>query len=159
VNSPVFVLDTHAIVWFTKGSLHQIGSTAFFSMSHYRARIVVPSYAFTEIQQKFNYKMDGKRESMRIPPTPLLRLISICSNVRILPRGPATLAWEFKLLRDKLSNGISDQDIPIAATTMVTRDYYDGPVGLITRDGSLSKWASSVGIPIVWSGRKATIGR
>lgn len=158
MNSPVFVLDTHALVWFTKGILHQIGATALFSMSQYRARIVVPSYAFTEIQIKFTHKMDGKSNSMRLPPTPLLRLMSKCSNVRILPRGPATLAWEFKLSREKLSNGISDQDIPIAAATMVTRDYYDGQVGLITRDGSLSKWGSSVGIPIIWSGSKSTIG-
>jgi hypothetical protein len=151
MNPLVVVLDTHALVWFAKSSVPLLGSEAFSAMFQYRSRIVIPSYAFTEIQLKFTPKMDSKKNNMRVPPTPLLRLVSNCSNVRILPRGPATLAWEFKLMRDKSRNGISDQDIPIAAASMVARDYYDGPIGLITKDRILEKWASSMGISIIWT--------
>ena len=155
MNFPVFVIDTHALVWFSKGNVSLLGSGAARAMLQFRARIVVPSFAFTEIQLKFSPKMDSKKNSMRVPPTPLLRLVSNCSNVRILPRGPATLAWEAKLMRNRLTNGIPDQDIPIAAASMVARDYYEGPIALITKDGPLAKWAPSAGISIVWSRHSA----
>lgn len=153
MNAPLFVVDTHALVWFVKGRVLQLGLNSFVSMIHPRARIVIPSHAFTEVQQKFTHKMDSKKDSMRVPPTPLLRLANKCSNVRILPSGPTSLAWEFRLKRDKRTNGISDQDIAIAAAVMVTRQHYNGPVALITKDGPLAKWASSAGVPVIWNQR------
>jgi hypothetical protein len=151
MNAPLYVIDTHALVRYVKGSVSQLGMHSFVSMSHPRARIVIPSYVFTEVQQQFTSKMDGKKNRMRVPPTPLLWLASKCSNVRILPRGPASLAWEFRLKRDQRTNGIPDQDIPIAAAVMVARQHYGGAVALITRDGLLVKWASSAGVPIIWN--------
>jgi hypothetical protein len=151
MNPPLFVIDTHALVWFVKGRVLQLQLHSFVSMIHPRARIVIPSHAFTEVQQKFTSKMDSKKNSIRVPPTPLLRLVGKCSNVRILPNDPTSLAWEFRLKRDNRTNGIADQDIPIAAAVMVVRQHYDGPVALITKDGPLVKWASSAGVPVIWN--------
>ena len=153
MNSPVYVLDTHALVWYVKGRMSQFGLNAFISMIHPRARIVIPAYALIEVQQKFTPKMDGKKNSMRIPPTPLLRLLCKCSNVRILPRGPETLAWEFRLKHTNRTNHIDDQDIAIAAAVLVVRQHCEEPVALVTNDGSLVKWASSAGVPIIWNHR------
>jgi len=149
MNPPLFVVDTHALVWFVKGCVLQLRSNSFVSMIHPRARIVIPSYAFTEVQREFTPKMG--RNNMRVPPTPLLRLVSKCSNVRILPSDPALLAWEFRLKRNNRANGIPDQDIAIAAAVMVAREHYEGPVALITKDGPLVKWALSAGVPVIWN--------
>jgi PIN domain len=150
MNPPLFVVDTHALVWFVKGRGLQLGLNSFISMIHPRARIVIPSHVFTEVQQNFTHKMASRQNSMRVPPTPLLRLTTKCSNVRILPIGPATLAWEFRLRRHMRTNGISDQDIAIAAAVMASRQHYNGIVALITKDGSLANWALSARVPVVW---------
>ena len=150
MNPPVFVVDTHALVWFSKGHFRLFGPKALSVMLSNHTRIVIPSFAFIEVQYKFSPKMDGKKNSMRVPPTPLLRLVCNCKNVRILPRSPAVLSWEFKLARGKSSNGISDQDIPIAAATIVARECYEGQVSLITKDGTLKQWATSEGISVIW---------
>jgi hypothetical protein len=146
----LLVVDTHALIWFVKGSVLPLGLNSFVSMIHPRARIVIPLHALTEVQQKFTPKMDSKKSSVRVPPTALLRLLNKCTNVRILPRGSVSLAWEFRLKRDKRTIGIPDQDIAIAAAVMVARQHYDGPVALITKDGPLTKWASSAGVPVIW---------
>lgn len=151
MNPPLFVIDTHALVWFVKGRGPQLGLHALVSMVHPRARIVIPSHALAEVQQMFTPKMAGKKSSIRIPPTALLRLLSNCLNARVLPNGPASLAWEFRLRQARRTNGIPDQDIPIAAAVMVARQCADGDVALITRDGALVKWASSVGVPVIWN--------
>jgi hypothetical protein len=148
---PLFVIDTHALIWFIKGKGRQLGLNAFVLMIHPRSRIVIPAYALMEVQRKFTAKMDSKKTSMRVPPTALLRLVSKCSNVRILPNCLASLAWEFRIKRDKSAIGIPDQDIPIAAAVMVSRQQYSGPVALITNDGPLEKWAFSVGVPVIWN--------
>jgi hypothetical protein len=150
---PIYVIDTHALVWFVKGRLAQFGLNAFVSMIHPRARLVIPSHAFTEVQQKFTPKLDSRKNNMRVPPTPLLRLVSKCSNVKILPRGPASLAWEFRLKRADRTHSLDDQDIAIAAAVLVARQYYEGPVALITYDGPLTEWASSAGVPVIWNQR------
>jgi rRNA-processing protein FCF1 len=153
MNPPLFVIDTHALVWFVKGRVVQLGANSLVSMIHPRARIAIPSHVLTEIQQKFNPKMDGKKSSIRIPPTSLLRLAIKCSNVRILASDPVSLAWEFKLRRDTRANGIPDQDIAIAAAVMVALTHYDGPIVLVTKDGPLATWASSVRVPVIWNQR------
>jgi len=43
--SPIYVLDTHALVWFTKGHAHKLGLNALLAMLSPRARVVIPSYA------------------------------------------------------------------------------------------------------------------
>jgi rRNA-processing protein FCF1 len=147
----LFVLDTHVLVWFVKGKTRLIGLQALFVLSYPRARIVIPTYVFQEVQRKFGPSMDGKNGSMRLPPSALLRLVCRCSNIRVLSADPQFIACEFRLKRDIRSNRIPDQDIPIAAALMTSRDVYDGPVALISNDGPLVKWAMSAGIPTIWS--------
>jgi rRNA-processing protein FCF1 len=153
MTSSVYVLDTHALIWFVKGTISQFGFDAFVSLIHPRARIVIPAHVFVEAEQKFTPKMASKKTAIRLPPTPLLRLVSKASNVRILPRGPTALAYEFRLRRNIRVTAIDHQDIPIAAAVLACREHYRGPVALITNDGELTKWAISMDVPVIWNRR------
>jgi len=124
---PVFVLDTHALVWFTRGQAHRLGLNALLAMLSPRAQIVVPAYAFEEISLRFGPKLQMAKDPA-IPPTALLRLVRRCSNVRILGRDAAVTAREIQLRSNQHQNRIDIQDIPIAAAVLVVRDYYNGPV-------------------------------
>lgn len=150
MKPPLYVIDTHVLAWFAKGWFLRLGSNAFVVMIHPRARIIIPSYALMEIERRFAPRKICDKNSIRVPPTALLRLINKCSNARILPNSPAVLASEFRLRREKRTNWIPDQDIPIAAAVMFARQHYDGPVALITKDGPLTKWAQSQTIPVLW---------
>lgn len=149
LSACALVLDTHVLVWYAKGSTHQLGPRTLKALKASSAKIVIPAYALIEIQRGFNHKMDTKRDGMRLPPTPLLRLLCNCPNVRILPRGKASLAWEFRLSHET-GKAISQQDIPIAAAAMVCRDYYQGPIALVTQDGLLCKWSKTAGIQTIY---------
>lgn len=154
VRGTVYVVDTHALVWFIKGD-SQLGLAALLAMLSERAQIVVPTFVLQEISQKFGPNMRGPKD-MHIPPTPVLRLLGKCANVRMLDRGAVVLAKEFQLKRDRRLNGVPASDTAIAAAALVVREYYDGEVCLITADGSLTKWASKLGIGIVWKQRIST---
>lgn len=148
----IYVVDTQALVWFTKGLPRVMGLNAYVALTHPRARIVIPSYVLEEIQRKFEPRTKSNK-TIKIPPTALLRLLYQCSNVRILPRGGALLAREFRLQQKarKGSEVVSAQDIPIAAAVLTVRDYYDGPIVLVTADGKLRRWSLANGVPVVWN--------
>jgi rRNA-processing protein FCF1 len=150
MKPPAYVVDTQTLVWFAKGLVGNLGLNAFVALIHPRARVLVPSYVLEEIQRKFARKVNSNRE-IKIPPTALLRVLLHCSNARILPRGEAVLAREFKLQTNvaKRAEVVSSQDIPIAAAVLVVRDFYPGPVVLITSDRGLRKWAASIGVPVL----------
>jgi len=149
---PVFVLDTHALIWFAKGQAHRLGLNALLAMLSPRAQIVVPSYALEETSLSFGPKLQlGKDPG--IPPAALLRLLQKCLNAKILDRGAALIAREIQLRSSRHQNGIDNQDIPIAAAVLVVRDYYRGPVLLVTCDQRLKRWAASAGITVVWNQR------
>ena len=145
MKAPAYVLDTHVLVWFAKGHAHKLGLNSLMALLGRRARIVVPSYALEEVQRQFSPSMRAGKD-MLVPPTPLLRLILKCLNARVLPRGPALLAEEFRL--HKRHSSIPVQDIPIAAAVLVAKKYYDGPVLLATCDRELKRWAGNMGIPV-----------
>jgi predicted nucleic acid-binding protein len=152
---PVYVIDTQALVRFTKGFSTQIGREALSAMLSPKSRIVVPTYVLQEVAWQFGPRMSAPKNIL-IPPTALLRLLRQCANVRLLDRGSVVLAREFQLRRENRFTGIPDQDVPIAAAAVVVREYYAGPVFLITCDRALKKWAPTAGINIVWnnSGRQ-----
>ena len=152
MSEPVFVLDTHALIWFVKGYAHRLGLNALLAMLSPRARVVVPSYAFEEISVRFGPKLQLAKDPA-IPPAALLRLVKKCSNVRVLDRGAALIAREIQLRSGQHQNGIDSQDIPIAAAVLVVRDYYRGTVVLVTSDHRLKRWASNIGITVVWNQR------
>ncbi len=147
--NPVYVLDTHAVIWFAKGRVDKFGKSAFVAMLSPRARLVIPSYAFEEIQRDFGPSMKLGKDPV-IPPSAILRLVRKCSNVKVLDRGIAVLAREFQLKTNERQNRIDHQDIPIAAAVLVVREYYQGPVVLVTCDPRLKTWAASVGITVIW---------
>jgi hypothetical protein len=148
--SPVYVLDTQCLVWFVKGHARKLGLNALLAIQSPHARIVIPSYALEEIQRKFNPKMQSSKDAIRIPPTALLRVVTECSNVRVLARGSAVLAREFQLKNGQRQNGIPDQDIAIAAAVLVVKQYYNGPVLLLTSDRRFRAWAGGNGITVQW---------
>jgi hypothetical protein len=95
----VYILDTNSVVFWGKGLSSSRKTLQ--ALSDPLARLVVPSYVFEEIQRDFTTRLFKLRDhAMKIPPSPLLRLVLHCSNVRILPRGPATLALEFRLAQE-----------------------------------------------------------
>lgn len=151
MNSPLYVLDTQALVRFLKGLRRRLGSNAFKKMNDPRARIVVPSYALEEIQAKFARTVSKTSSEINIPPTACLRLLLHCSNARVFPRGPAVLAEEF-LLRDRTRrrSPLERQDIPVAATVLALRRGYKGTVWLVTCDHRLKSWAVAERISVVW---------
>jgi hypothetical protein len=150
--NPVYVLDTCAVVWFAKGQESRLGKNALLAMLNPRARVIIPSYVLEEIQRGFGPSMKlGKHPA--IPPTAILRLVGKCSNVKVLDRGSAVLAQEFQLETNERQNRIDHQDIPIAAAVLVVREYYKGPVMLVTYDPRLKAWAAGVGITVLWNQR------
>ncbi len=153
VNPPVYVIDTHILAWFVQGLFRKLSHcrAAVWTLINPRTRIVIPSYALEEVRNKFPYlNMRKNNNNIAIPPTALLRLLQLCSNAKILPRGEAILAKEFSLtmmLHHRRIN-IDAQDIPIAAAVLVAKDYYKGPIVLITSDTKLERWALSAGVSV-----------
>ncbi len=150
---PIYVMDTHTLVWFAKGHAQRLGVNSLLVLIHPRARLVVPIYALEEIERRFTPRINSPNY-INIPPTALLRLLHHCANVRILPRGSACLAKEFQLrhLVQMHIENIPSQDIPIAAAVLVVRDYHHGRVVLLTSDGKLKAWATRIGVSVITSG-------
>ena len=147
----VYVVDTHALVWFLRGEVHKMGLSALFCMLHPRLRLIVPSYALEEVHRKFGPTMQAGE--ILVPPSALLRLLLKCSNVRILNRGAAVLAREFQLKRQQRTNRIPDQDIPIAASVLAVQQHYEGKTVLLSGDSALKSWGVLNGITVIWNQR------
>jgi rRNA-processing protein FCF1 len=147
MRPPVYVIDTNALVWFAKGLVGKFNLNAFVALIHPRARVVVPSYVLEEIGQKFR-PFGNNNNSIKIPPSALLRTLVQCSNAKLLPRGAAVQATEFRLMSrvNRRLEEIDKQDIPIAAATLVVQECCGDPVVLITSDGKLIRWASTNGV-------------
>jgi rRNA-processing protein FCF1 len=146
----IHILDTNAVVFWGKGGSSTQKTIK--ALSDPQARLVIPSYVFEEIHIDFRKRLVNQNNgAIRIPPSPLLRLVKHCSNVRILPRGAAVLAWEFRLWNEnnKRKIGISNQDIPIAAAVNAVRDCDAWTVVLVTSDGELRRWAMQNGVDVI----------
>jgi len=136
--SPLYLLDTNALVHYLKGNVLRLGWGTFATLSARDSRLVVPSYALEEIQFKFARDTRSSRREINIPPTPCLKVLLTRSNVRVLARGPAVLDEEFRLRTPKPVLDI--QDIPIAAAALAIRRHY-GTLCLVTSDQELRSWA------------------
>ena len=152
MKSAAHVLDTQTLVWFAMGLLPKLSRSVFQRLTDESVRIVVPSYVLQEIQIKFPSAV-RRLNDIPIAPTALLRILHQCSNARILSRGEAMLAREFKLdrMRRERQIDIDVQDIPIAAAVLVVRDYHSGPTILVTSDQKLGKWALAIKLSVMWS--------
>ena len=146
MTSPLFLLDTHAVVHYLKGNLLRLGWRTFEALSGQRCRIVVPIFALEEIRYKFARDTGSAKREINIPPTPCLKVLLTRSNVRVLPRGPTVLAEEFRMRTPKPI--IDVQDIPIAAAALAVRKRCD-ILYFVTSDQTLRSWAVQNGILIL----------
>lgn len=146
MTSPLYLLDTHAVVYYLKGNVLRLGWRTFEAISARESRIVVPSYALEEIQNKFVRDTRSARLEINIPPTPCLKVLLTRSNLRVLTRGPTVLAEEFRLRTPKPI--VDVQDIPIAAAALVVRKLL-GTLCLVTSDRKLRRWAVENGMRVI----------
>lgn len=148
-SATVYVLDTQTLVWFLKGNVHLLGPNRGSALKHPRARIVVPLYALEEMRTKF-IRPKVNKDAIRIPPTPCLRLLLKCSNVRVLSTGPAMFAEAsvFHELNGEQTE-VTKQDVPIAAAALVVHRRHLGVTCLVTRDKSLRTWARRSGLQVL----------
>ena len=92
-------------------------------------------------------KLRDTDDAPRIPPTPCLRLLLRCSNVRVFPRGPGVMAEELGLWRLYRDGPISHQDVQICATALAIQRATRLQVALVTCDKQIRKWGK---VPVLW---------
>ncbi len=113
-------------------------------------------FLLVDAQGSCKLQQDARRAAKTWNPEPSYTVVaSFWSPIRPceLPRGVALLAREFQLHQSarKSRDAVPTQDIPIAAAVLVVRDYYKGPVVLMTSDSKLKKWSLAIGVPVVWN--------
>ena len=148
----LYVLDTHAIVWFLKRN-KCIGAQALRIMLNSQSRLVVPAYIIDEIRLKsLTDNPQFRRDRIGLPPATVLRLIMTSHNIKDFPRSPAVLVEELRLQRavQLRRQTLDKQDIPICATALAIQKALSGSMSviLITKDAGIRRWAQ---IPIVWN--------
>jgi hypothetical protein len=140
---PIYVVDTHALVWYLEGRLTALGKQALSVLSRPTSRLVVPIHCFEEIRLKFFPKESGAK-MIRVPPSAALRVVAHTTNIRIFPRGAGVLAEENRLRKLKL---ISDQDLPICATAIAIAKATSVDVFVLSKDGQMKR---SGLVQLVW---------
>lgn len=151
-HSQIYVLDTHALVWFLKRD-RKIGQRALKIMLSSQSRLVVPIYLIEEIRLKsLNDNPKHHNQRIGLPPATVLRILTNSQNIKIFPKSPAVAIEEENLYRAVMLRRYSlpKQDIPICATALaIKRALADSAkIFLITQDAGIRKWGQ---IPIVWN--------
>jgi len=149
---PIYVLDTHALVWFLKRD-RRVGPKALKIMLSSQSRLVVPAYIIDEIRLKsLTDNPQYRSDRIGLPPATVLRLVVTSHNIKVFPRSPAVLVEELRLQRavQLRRQTIDKQDIPICATVLAIQKALSGSnsIFLITKDTRIRQWAQ---IPIVWN--------
>ena len=148
-GDPIYVIDTHALVWFLKRN-QPLGRRALRIMLDSKSCLVVPIFAFEEIEQK-SIRFNNRSDQIGIPPGTALRIVMGSSNIKVFPKSPA-VAFEILRLERAVNSkkeNLAKQDFPICATAMAIRKAVHGHslVYIISRDSRLRKWGR---IPIIW---------
>ena len=151
-HSQIYVLDTHALVWFLKRD-RAIGQRALKIMLSNQSRLVVPIYLIEEIRLKsLNDNPKHRNQRIGLPPATVLRILTKSQNIKVFPRSPAVVFEEEKLYRAVMlrRQNLHKQDIPICATALAIKRALTGSaeVFLITRDAVIRQWGQ---IPIIWN--------
>lgn len=149
---PIYVLDTHALVWFLKRN-RNIGSRALEVLLASRSQLVAPIYLIDEIRLKsLNGGAVYKNDRIALPPATVLRVLLSSHNIKVFPRSPAVVFEEEKLNRAIRFRQLEldKQDVPICATALAIQNVVAGgvPVNLITNDSKIRKWGK---IPLIWN--------
>ncbi|MBS3909188.1 MAG: PIN domain-containing protein [Actinobacteria bacterium] len=115
----IYVIDTHALVWFIEGSKN-LGREAREIMRAAESSIVVPTIVLAEIKHLYNKK--------RIASvfTEVRELLDDDERVTIYPLDDTTL--------DYLPEGLEIHDAIICATCLALQDSLEEEVILITKD-------------------------
>ncbi len=146
---PIYVLDTHALVWFLKRN-KPLGRRALSIMLDCNSQLVAPIFVFEEIAQK-SIRSDYRSDRVGIPPGTALRVVLGSSNIKVLPKSPAVALEIMRLERAVNSKKeiLPKQDIPICATALAITKALRGhsQVFLISRDSGIRKWGR---IPMIW---------
>jgi predicted nucleic acid-binding protein len=147
----IYVLDTHALVWFLKRD-RPIGKKALTILLNRKSRLVIPIYAFEEIGMKSVRNSSANRpDRIGIPPATALRAVTGSINIKIFPKSPAVLLEEERLRREvRLRKAFLDaQDLPICATALAIQKAFAGTavVYLLSKDADILKWGR---VPTVW---------
>jgi len=146
----LYVLDTHALVWFLKRNT-SIGRKALTIMLSGKSCLVVPIYLIDEIRHKSLNNNETTRPLIGLPPSTVLRLICGARNIVVFPRSPGVVIEEERLRRAvtyrKLS--LDRSDIPICATAIAIQKANSSVhVFLLSKDGRIRKCAD---IPTIWN--------
>lgn len=151
-STSVYVLDTHALVWFLKRD-RPIGVTALKILLSRSARLVVPIYVFDEIRMKsLGNTSSYKPDRIGIPPATALRVIARASNIKSFPKSPAVLFEEERLRREvRFRKVLLDaQDIPICATALAIQKALSphSQTYIMSKDTRIRNWKR---VPIIWA--------
>lgn len=150
--SKIYVLDTHALVWFLKRD-RTIGQKALKIMLCSQSRLVVPIYLIEEIRLK-SLSDNPKHRNQRIglPPATVLRILMKSQNIKVFPRSSAVAFEEETLHRAVMLRRqcLPKQDIPICATALAIKKALTDSteVFLITKDAEIRQWGQ---IPVIWN--------
>lgn len=142
-SGTVYVVDTHALIFLLKDS-PRLGKQARRILTNPASHLVVPVWCFEELRQKVTKEGPA---SPKVPPTPCLRLVGACRNMRILARGSGVLVEESRLQRPFRRPVVPQQDLQICATALAIRRATGRTVAIITRDREISKWGE---VPVIW---------
>jgi PIN domain nuclease of toxin-antitoxin system len=150
--SRIYVLDTHALVWFLKRD-RTIGQKALKIMLSSQSRLVVPIYLIEEIRLKsLNDSLKHRNQRIGLPPATVLRTLAKSQNIKVFPRSPAVAFEEEKLYREVMLRRqyLPKQDIPICATALAIKRALTDSAGvfLITKDPVIRQWGQ---VPIIWN--------
>lgn len=118
----VYVLDTHAVVWFLEGS-SRLGATAKASMSDPTADLVVPTIVLVEAG--FLYA----RKRSLVDVHTVQRTLIAAANCIAYPLDEQVVSL--------IPTSLNIHDAIIVATALVYRDILKVPVKVVTKDAEI----------------------
>lgn len=143
----IYVLDTHALVWFLKRDC-PIGAKALKIMLSLKSKLVVPIYVFDEIRMS-NATYRGDRIGLPLGAT--LRTVAGACNIKIFPKSPAVVLEEERIRRDVRFKKVvlPKQDIPICATAIaIQKALSETEIRILSKDVMIQRWGR---VPTIWN--------
>ena len=119
----VYVLDTHAVVWFLEGS-SRLGAAAKAAMSDPAVDLVVPTIVLVEA----GFLYAKKRTSIDV--TAVQQTLIAAANCVAYPLDEQVVAL--------IPNSLNIHDAIIVATALVYKDILNLPVEVVTKDAEIT---------------------
>ena len=128
----VYVLDTHAVVWFLEGS-SRLGAAAKVAMSNPNADLVVPTIVLVEA----GFLYSKKRTSVDVDA--VRQTLVAAANCIVYPLDEQVVSM--------IPTSLNIHDAIIVATALVYKDILKLPVEIVTKDTEIK--ASGL-VPTCW---------